>query len=191
MLAKDPGAGAAEGEPLNTERGQKFSGIEESGAKGLPGERGLVASDRYEGRWIRRKEIPRGKAGEADPYREPDPTAHPNGAAPHCPNKGAEGVCGEVPLREQPCPENETSAFSNITVRNVVVAKAVYAFTFVGDTIAHHGSRPTITGVTLENVTVREYQHKGECTHASIEVKGTLSPTPKADDDTCTISRGV
>ena len=91
----------------------------------------------------------------------------------------------------KPCPENETSAFSNITVRNLVVEKAVDAFTFVGDAIAHHGSRPTITGVTLENVTVREYQHKGECTHASIEVKGTLSPTPKADDDTCTISRGV
>ena len=91
----------------------------------------------------------------------------------------------------KPCPENETSVFSNITLRNIFVKGSVEAFTFVGDTIAHDVSRPTITGVTLENVTVQQYQRNGECTHASIGLKGHVSPTPKSTDRaTCTITRG-
>ena len=87
----------------------------------------------------------------------------------------------------KPCPESETSLFVNITIRNLYVHKSIEAYTIVGDTIAKHGDRPTITGVTLENVTVVKYEHKGECTHASITLKGNVSPTPKADDSTCTV----
>merc|ERR1712124_58109 len=87
----------------------------------------------------------------------------------------------------KPCPENETSVFANITVRNLNVKKAIDAYTIVGDTIAHHGQRPTILGLTLENITVRKYAHTGECTHASLTLKGNLSPKPKPSDATCTI----
>ena len=89
----------------------------------------------------------------------------------------------------KPCPENETSVFSNITVRNVVVKKAVYAFTFVGDTIKGDYKRPTINQVTLDNVTVHQYEHKSECTHANITVRN-ISPGPKASDATCQLHSG-
>ena len=85
-----------------------------------------------------------------------------------------------------PCPENETSVFDNVTVRNLVVHKAETAYTIVGDEIREHKKRPTITNLALENVTVLEYDHTGECTHASLEGRN-LSPNPKASDTTCTI----
>ena len=88
----------------------------------------------------------------------------------------------------KPCPENETSIFSNITVRNLYVVQAIDAYTIVGDAIKGHGQRPTIVGLTLENVTVLKYDHKGECTHANISIKGKLSPKPAATDTTCTIT---
>jgi hypothetical protein len=88
----------------------------------------------------------------------------------------------------KPCPENETSIFSNITVRNLYVVQAIDAYTIVGDAIKGHGQRPTIVGLTLENVTVLKYDHKGECTHANISINGKLSPKPAATDTTCTIT---
>ena len=77
---------------------------------------------------------------------------------------------------QKPCPENETSIFSNITVRNLRVHKATVAYTFVGDTIKHDMKRPTIEGVTLENIHIEKYEHKGECSHASIELRGSIIP---------------
>ena len=88
----------------------------------------------------------------------------------------------------KPCPESETSAFRNVTVRNVYVHRAVTAYTIVGDTIKGHEKRPTITGLALENVTVAKYDHTGECTHAAVDLGADLAPRPKASDATCALS---
>jgi hypothetical protein len=67
------------------------------------------------------------------------------------------------------CPASEVSHFTNITVRNLDIGKADTAYTIVGLEVQGGSDGPIpMTGIVLENITVRDPGTLGECSWAEV-----------------------